>query len=258
MTEFDAWAIYYDFVHQGLPGEVEFYTGLAAKERLDTLELGCGTGRIALPMAMSGVAVTGLDLSRNMLHLCREKLRALGPLSGNLYLLQADMRDFALGRRFPLIVMPYRTFMHLLTPAEQVRCLECVREHLSGEGRFVLNLWAARPTFIAAASTHADGALDFAGEYDAGDGIRLMHFHSVEYDEHAQRILERHHIEEHDPEGRVVDSTDLTLERAWLTPREMEHLANRCGFAPVDVLGSFDGAPFSASSTEMIWVLRRA
>ena len=83
MAEFDAWAEYYDIIHQGLSGEAEFYVGQAVRIGGRTLELGCGTGRIAIPMAMSGVAVTGLDRSDAMLAICREKLSAAGPLSGS-------------------------------------------------------------------------------------------------------------------------------------------------------------------------------
>ena len=60
MHEFDAWAKYYDLIHQGLDGEAEFYIGQAARARSRTLELGCGTGRICIPMAMSGCDVVGV------------------------------------------------------------------------------------------------------------------------------------------------------------------------------------------------------
>ena len=116
MTEFDAWAPYYDLVHKGLPGEAEFYVGQAVRLGGETLELGCGTGRIAIPMAMSGVCVRGLDNSPAMLEMCREKHRAVGETPGALTLIEGDMRDFSLDKRFGFVALAYRTFMHLLTP----------------------------------------------------------------------------------------------------------------------------------------------
>ena len=63
MAEFDAWARYYDLIHEGLPGEAEFFVGQAARLGGQTLELGCGTGRLAVAMAMSGADVVGLAAS---------------------------------------------------------------------------------------------------------------------------------------------------------------------------------------------------
>ena len=78
MADFDVWAAYYDLVHKGLPGEAEFYLGQAVKRGGPVLEVGCGTGRIAISMAMSGLDVTGIDNSAGMLALCREKMAAVG------------------------------------------------------------------------------------------------------------------------------------------------------------------------------------
>ena len=92
--EFDGWAPYYDLIHKGLPGEAEFYVGQAVRIGGPTLELGCGTGRVAIPMAMSGVDVIGLDLSPRMLELCREKSEAVSPLQGSIELVEGDMATF--------------------------------------------------------------------------------------------------------------------------------------------------------------------
>jgi SAM-dependent methyltransferase len=255
MTEYEAWAPYYDMVHQGLPGEAEFYVGQAVRLGGATLELGAGTGRIALPMAMSGVEVTALDNSPAMLALCAEKRDAIGPVSGSITLVEADMRDFDLGRTFDFIAMPYRAFMHLLTPGDQRRCMRCIRRHLAPKGCFILNTWAARPSSIAALA-HQQHAPAVVGEYPLPDGGLLRHYHEARYDEYHQWIRERHTMEELDPEGALRCREELPLVRSWVTAHEMDHLANLCGYKAEAVFGDFDCNAFGPHSIEMIWVLR--
>ncbi len=257
-AEYDAWAPYYDLIHEGLPGEAEFYVGQAVRIGGPVLELGCGTGRLAIPMAMSGVDVTGLDNSAGMLALCKEKARRIRRLPGKLDLVQADMRDFDLAAEFKLVVMAYRTFMHLLTPADQCACLQQVRNHLRDDGVFILNVWAARPSrIVAVRGMHDPGEFLLAGEHHIPDaGIRLVHHHTAEYDEVRQLIIERHRIEEWDHRGRLLREAELPLVRAWVTPREMEHLVRRCGFDIEAVFGDFDCRPLGPEDNEMIWVLR--
>ncbi len=258
MAEFDPWADYYDIIHRGLPGEAEYYVEESLRQGGETLELGCGTGRVCIPMAMSGVRVTGLDISAGMLAVCRRKVRLLKRLKGSLTLIQGDMSRFDLGRRFQFIAMPYRAFMHLLTPETQSDCLACVRRHLNPRGRFVLNLWAARPSAIVTArAANVNERLRRAGRYAAPWGeSTLLHSHAARYDEFRQLILERHVIREVDSAGKTLRRDELSLTRAWLTPREMAHLVLRSGFEIEGLWGDFEGTPLDADSNEMIWVLR--
>lgn len=260
MSEFDAWAPYYDYIHHGLPGEVEFYVDLAKANGNEALEVGCGTGRICIPMAKAGVAAIGLDISAGMLALCREKASLAGPLPAAIELVQADMRHFDLGHTFPFIAMAYRTLMHLLTPDDQVKCLQCIRRHLAPGGLFACNLWMARPSAVAGQAAAAGvPPLELVGQHPVpGEPIVLFHYHSAQYDEFEQTITEQHRIQERDLRGHILRQQDLKLTRAWLTRREMEHLVYRCGFRVEAVYGSFDGTHLGPDGKEMIWLLRTA
>ena len=257
MAEYDPWAPYYDLIQPGLPGEAEFYVYEAAVRRVPTLELGCGTGRIAIPMAMSGVDVTGLDLSPAMLELCAEKLEAVSPVKGRLRLVEADMRAFRLRRKFGLIVMPYRSFMHCLTVEDQLACLNCVREHLAHAGEFILNLWVAGPGELNMLHDHyRGGRLKKVAVHTARRSrTTLTHYADAWRDDHSQLLHEIHRVVEKTASGRVRLDERMTLTRTWITPREMEHLAARAGFRVKAVHGSFDGEAFGPESTEMIWRL---
>ena len=257
MAEYDPWAPLYDLLQPGLAGEAEFYVYEAALRRVPTLEIGCGTGRIAIPMAMSGVDVTGLDISPAMLGLCAEKLEYVLPVKGRLRLVEADMRSFRLRRKFGLIVMPYRSFMHCLTPEDQLACLHRVREHLGDGGEFILNLWAATPSELNLLHDHPRGGRmkKVATHVLSRAGATLTHYADAWRDDFRQLFHETHRAVERAPNGRVRMDERMTLTRTWITPREMEHLAARAGFRVKALCGSFDGEPFGATSTEMIWRL---
>src|SRR5262245_12593437 len=121
-------------------GDRAFYADLAREAGGPVLELGCGTGRVLLPIAREGlvVACVGLDLSANML----DVLRAKGP-PDNLSLVQASMTAFDLGEaRFHLVFAAFRAFQHLCTVDEQLAALACVRRHLAPGGRFAFDVFA--------------------------------------------------------------------------------------------------------------------
>lgn len=258
MAEYDLWAPYYDLVFTGLEGEAEFYVGQALKRGGPVLELGAGTGRIALPIAMSGVQVTAVDNSRAMLGVLRDRAKAVKIPRGVLTVVEDDMRRLGkVDGAFPLILMAYRTFMHLLTPADQQDCLRAVRDRLEPGGLFILNLWAPKPTRIAALAGQA-GVLNHGGTYAIpGTDRRLVHQCAARYDEFEQRLSEEHFLYDVKPGGAVASLTTLPLERRWTYPGEMAQLVRAAGFETVALMGGFDAEPFDPLSSEMIWALAR-
>lgn len=257
-SEYDVWADYYDIVHTGLPGEAEFYVGQGVRLKTETLELGCGTGRLGIPMAMSGVRVVGVDNSRRMLEYCQEKIAVLGDVSGRLDLIEGDMRSFAFARDFGLIIMPYRAFMHLLTAEERRGCLECVYRHLRPGGRFILNLWAGDGARLPAHWGTKEGALVFAGRYALpGNERELVHFVASWCDRERQLVFEEHVLHEVTGEGDVVHTAVLPMRRAWITFKQMHEALTAAGLHIEAVFGNFDCAQFTPESTEMIWVARK-
>jgi SAM-dependent methyltransferase len=256
--EYDLWADYYDIVHTGLPGEAEFYVGQAVRTNGATLELGCGTGRICIPMAMSGVDVVGLDNSKAMLRLCRQKMRAVGKTPGLLRLIERDMRRFELEQTFDLILMAYRTFMHLLTPEDRHACLARVYDHLALGGTFIVSLWAARSEDFAQYPSSGPRTVAFAGRYALPEGGgELIHFVSSACDELRQTIEEEHIIHEVNARAEATHTALLPMRRAWTSPEQMNALLTEHGFRIEALFGDFDCNPFTEKSTEMIWVAKK-
>jgi SAM-dependent methyltransferase len=122
-------------------GDVAFYARLAreaAEQGQAVLELGCGTGRVTIPIAQAGVEVVGLDNAPAMLDVAQRKAVAADV---EIRWVLASMTGFHLHQRFGLIIIPYRSFLHLLTEADQLACLSRVYEHLSPGGRLALNFF---------------------------------------------------------------------------------------------------------------------
>ncbi len=259
MADFDEWAPYYDLIHQGLPGEAEFYLAQAVKRGGPVLEVGCGTGRIAIPLTMMGLDVVGLDNSHEMLAICQLKQSQMGAMPGTLTLVEADMRRFAFNKQFPLILMAYRTFMHCLTAEDQADCLACIYDHLTPGGELFLNVWAATPAaLLMYPTTPREDDMQMLNPAMAPDGDTMLeHMYAAWRDDFKQLIHERHELREVDTEGAEIHRETLTMTRTWFSPREMEHLLYRAGFEIVAALGNFDGMPLGPDHKEMVWHVRK-
>ena len=124
--------LYTEAPHTGdVATTVEFLSSLAGVG--PALELGIGTGRVALPLAAAGVDVHGIDASESMV----ERLHAK-PGGEAIPVTIGDFADFSLDTRFTLIYVPFNTFFALLTQDDQVNCFRAVARHLMPEGVFVV------------------------------------------------------------------------------------------------------------------------
>src|SRR6266511_2832821 len=125
--------------------DVAFYIEEAKATRGTVLEVGCGTGRILLPIARAGCDITGIDSSRQMLERCRTNLAAEpAAVQGRVRLVLNEMSRFNLGATYPLIIAPFRVVQHLTTVDDQLRFLDVVARHLAPGGRFIFDVFNPR------------------------------------------------------------------------------------------------------------------
>ena len=247
----------YDHYATGVEGDVQFYVAEARTAAGPVLELGCGTGRILLPIAEAGGEVIGLDLSPSMLGILHGKLaKRPEDVQRRVQIVHGDMRTFALGRRFPLVIIPYRAFLHLMTVEDQMQALARVREHLPDGGRLALNVFDPNLEYIVARQLQG-GAPRRMGAFTNPDTGRLtVTWESFEYDV-ARQILDGHFIfDEYDATGAVVSKRYVPLTLRWIYQYEMQHLLERSGFAVEALYGDFEGGRFKAGG-EQVWIARR-
>ncbi len=121
--------------------DIAFFKNLALGNGRQALELGVGTGRVAVELARSGIAVLGIDNSKYMLAVAEKKLEKEGASVKELVTLRfADMRRFRSEMRFPFVYMAAQTFEHCVTEEDQKRCLKCVYNALQGGGTLAFDI----------------------------------------------------------------------------------------------------------------------
>lgn len=259
MQEYEgADATFYDYCFQGIAGDAQFYIEEARKAGSPVLEIGCGTGRILLPTAEAGMHVVGLDRSPTMLSILRRKLDAYSTdTQSRVELVERDMRNFSLARRFRLVTIPFRAFLHLLTSKDQRQALACIREHLADDGRLVFNIFDPDLELIAAHLGPLGSALKKDSEFIHPDtGRRVVMWFTGQYDPERQMLDGSFIFEELDEQGRVVAKTYSPLTLRYVYRYEMRYLLELCGYKVEALYGDFRRGPFRAGG-EQIWVARK-
>jgi SAM-dependent methyltransferase len=137
---YDQIAGYYDLLHSGLVEDIKFLSMLAEASEGPVLELGCGTGRLLLPLARKGRLVVGVDGSQVMLEIARAKIaRESKAVRAAITLIRSDITGVSLPERYGLAVIGYNTAMHL-GPDALTACLNSVRHHLLPGGTLFVDV----------------------------------------------------------------------------------------------------------------------
>jgi SAM-dependent methyltransferase len=232
VSDYDAIARLYDPWSRSVTEDVGFYVDLARESGGPVVELGVGTGRIAVPTAAAGVRVIGIDSSQGMLDVCAEHARLAG-VAELVELRLGDLRKPPVGERVRLVTCPFRAYLHLHDDGERLDALRAARDLLEPGGRLAFDVFAPSAEDVA---------------------------------ETNDRWLER------EPgiwERAVWDVTDRTLtlsvrdERsattmclAWLSPSEWRELLEQVGFEIAACYGWFDRRPYGGGE-DTVWVCRR-
>jgi SAM-dependent methyltransferase len=232
--------------------DIPFWRALAADLGGPVLDLGAAVGRVTLPLARDGHAVWAVDGSAEML---RELTVSLGDepdeVAARVHVVRADLRDFALGRTFPLAVMPMNTLQALLTRAEQAACLECVRRHLTPDGTFCFDV--AMPDLDAIERRLGDVQVGVTWR-DEHSGLTLAHsawFDAV--DRRTGTVAFTARIDEAGPDGAPV-ATYLRPHTVHLfPPSELWELLGDAGLEVHALYGDFDGRPLETDAERQVY-----
>ncbi len=251
MTPYSTLAHYYDLENAGFTEDLDFWLELAEEHGDPILELGCGTGRVLLHLARRGHAVTGLDNSPEMLARLEAKLRAVSAqhIAAAPTLVHADMKYFSVSGSFKLALMPFNTFMHLLTPEVQAAALTCIRRHLKPGAAFALDM----PNPGEAYATQEQG-LTLERTFKDGENT-VQQFSSVAVDRAAQLARITWLYDSIAPDG-IVRRTTVPLTLRYTFPGEMRLLLEKCGLALAHLYGDYDRSPCVDGSPRMIVVAK--
>ena len=255
---FDDWADIYDQVYAYLTYDLDFYVGQAVASQGPVLELGCGTGRVSLAMAGKGIDVVGVDISPRMVEGARAKAKAAG-LSRRCRFQTGDMRDLALQRTFPLVVMPFRSFQSMLTVADQRAALAVAAAHLAPGGLLAMDIFAPDLHMLAtddATPFHVRDVPQPDPGHTPGTGRMLVIWGQNRWDPLSQVNHARLIIEELDVERTVARRLYRDFDLRYTFRYEMMHLLERCGFTVEALYGDFEGGPVAPDSDDLVWLAR--
>ncbi|MBK8900120.1 MAG: methyltransferase domain-containing protein [Anaerolineaceae bacterium] len=248
---YDQIAHFYDLTHASLTADLPFVLQLASETGGPVLELGCGSGRLLLPLARAGHSVTGLDLSTVMLDRARARVaQEAAAVQQRITLHQADMTRFLLpgAPTFGLVVVPYNTLLHLDTP-QALAALRQARGCLGENGRLFIDL--ANPVDIA--STPEDALLSLENVLtDPETGELIVHLASNQLETADQTLHITWIYDVSAPNGGPVHRTIVHGTYHYRYPHQMELLLQEAGFKLLNLWGDYDQSPYDESSSRLL------
>jgi SAM-dependent methyltransferase len=231
-SPYDAIAELYDPWSRSVTEDVPFYVAEARKAGGPIVELGVGTGRIAVPTARAGIAVIGIDSSPAMLDVCRHAAEAAG-VTELLDLRLGDLAAPPVSERVSLVTCPFRSYLHLPDEESRLAALAAVRELLLPDGRFVFDVFAPR----------RDDIRDTHGRWIEREPEI---FERADWDEEARTLT----LSVRGPGG------EATMRLAWLTAREWRTTLAAAGFEVERCYGWFDYRPYRGGE-DMVFIATR-
>ncbi|MCW5978367.1 MAG: class I SAM-dependent methyltransferase [Bryobacteraceae bacterium] len=236
--------------------DVEFYIDLCRNAPGDILEVGCGTGRILIPAALEGCVIAGLDISARMLARCRAAVENLPPVvRPRVALHRADMTRFDLGRRFALIIAPFRPLQHLVAVPDQLRFLDRVAAHLAPGGLLAFDVFHPDPSKLT--GPIAAGETEDTPETPLPGGRSLRRSWRILSKRPAEQVNEIEIAYYISAPGLSERRIPQRFPMRYFYRFEVEHLLARAGFQLTHLYGDFDRSPLGDDSPEMIFIAEK-
>jgi len=250
MKPSDCFAIYgdgrfYDLESGSLSNDIPFYLKQIEVGGGPVLELGCGTGRITIPIAEAGYEVIGLDISKSMLE---QALKKSAEKSIGIDWIEADCRDFNLKKKFGTIIFPFNGIAHIHDRESHEALYDMVKKHLKPDGRFIVQWFNPALEILLRGENQRTKCF----EYDDPDGRGKV---VVTEDNYYNRATQINHVKWY---YRIGDQPEETrrLNMRVLYPQEWDALLHYNGLDIVAKYGDFDESEFKSDSVHQLIVCR--
>lgn len=222
--------------------DIPFWLEIAGEYGDPILELSCGTGRIAVPLAEQGFQVTGIDIADSMLEVARGK-------SSQVEWIEADIQNFDLAKRFSLIILPVNGIWHLLNIEAVEACFSSVKKHLKPGGKFILDTF--NPCHKASLDVLSDPRRNLHSIYPDPDGKGTVVVTSSNQLDLTEQIYQMKLFFQ--LAGEEKEQVEEMTYRLYF-PQELEILLKYNGFQIENKFGAYDRSPFSSASFQQILV----
>ena len=247
----DDYAAYYDWENAQTVGrrDISFWERMAVPVKGAVLELGCGTGRVAIPVAKAGATVIGIDRSESMLARGRAKVRR-ARVGSNVQLIRGDIRQLPFpDKSFPLVMAPYGILQSLLDEKLLAATLKDVRRVLKRDGIFGMELVADLPAW----DEYANKVTLRGARGPHGRPIKLIETVRQDRRKHITRF-EQTFVE---GRGRSVTRKTFTLGFRTLSVPQMVQRLEAAGLEVSSLLGDYQGGPWDLRADVWIILARR-
>ncbi len=227
--------------------DIDFYCSFV-KENIRVLELGCGTGRVTLPLLGRGAAVTAVDLSEPMLELLQTKVHELDENTRNrLRIQKGDMCSFDLGERFDLIIFPGIAFSAITSEEGRVACLSSVKKHLAEGGHIIIDL--INPDKERVAKT-GNERVDFE-YFDEDLNAKVRKLSIIESHDSLRQTQNIKYNFEISRDGEVINQILDCFELAYLYPEQAQKLFRENELCIRKFYGWYDYSPINEDNKAM-------
>jgi len=231
-------AKFYD-LNPNLPRDIPFYIGRLPGPRARVLELGCGTGRVAIPLAAHCASVHGLDSSEAMLRIAREKLASAG-LSDRIHIAVGDICSFRLPERFELIIAPFRVLQNLELDSQVEGLLQCIGAHLAPGGRCILNTFHPNLSPDAMRTGWVSGGEKLAWAVETPDGRVACYEKRSRID--AERLVIYPELVYRRSRGdQILEEAVLQIAMRCYYPEDLTSVVESHGFRVLEKWGGYAG-----------------
>jgi ubiquinone/menaquinone biosynthesis C-methylase UbiE len=246
----DPWsasAPFYDLDLEGVEDDVTMYREIATRQGGTVLELGCGTGRVALELARAGLDIVGVDYSAGMLDVARSQAGGL-PLT----LIEGDMRNLQLGKQFVTVLIPFGGLQHLETASEVAAALATVARHLASDGIAIVDIEAPQPDDFTAGPRPL--VAHWTRPWRGGSVTKLVAVEGLPSE--CRRIVTFHYDVQpaEGPLHRISHEFGLRV----ITSGELELAARLAGLEMTALYGDYELSPFDDGDLRQVAVFEHA
>jgi SAM-dependent methyltransferase len=254
----DVSAKHYDSAYEQVKElqDIPFYVELAKQLGGPVLELGCGTGRVLLPIARQGIEIHGVDLSAAMLEVLQNKVAAETPqVREHVSLSPGDIRTFRSDRKYRLVTLPFRPMQHMFTLEDQIAALKTAAFHLEPQGRLAFDVFFPKFDLIVRIG---EERLEMEWPSSSEPGTIVRRFVRTESLDKVNQLFTLTFIFRTYRDGNLIGEETEPLAMSYYTYPHLRALFLLAGLEVAEEYGSFAKTPLGNDSQEMIFVLQRS
>lgn len=237
-----------------LSSDIPFYIDYATQQDGEILELGCGTGRVAIALAKAGHRITALDLSKEMLDVFRTKIDSQVNLKNKITLVHGSMADFNFNHKFSMIIAPFRAFQALVKDDDIEISLRCIHSHLTANGIFIINMF--NPYTIMDENWCYPETVQWE-RFDDKTGNHVIKKHWGDKIDTVNQIIYPHYAYEVTENNGVKSRYIEDLSLKYYYENQIAERLEKAGFTIKEKFGWYDKSSIENARRELIFVCGR-